>query len=111
MITPITIGQYTFIFSVIFLLFEILITIKDFRVSLLLQIIICPILGFSVDLGMQYAAVVTATNYSEEILILLAGCVILALGIFMQVRANLMFNPGEGIVKVIAEKLRIRSAR
>ncbi|MDD1725098.1 MAG: YitT family protein, partial [Methanospirillum sp.] len=37
-----------------------------------------------------------------------AGCVTLAFGIFFQVSADLIMNPGEGFVQIIAKKTKFR---
>lgn len=36
---------------------------------------------------------------------LLLGCVVLAVGVYFQVQDNVIVNPGEGVVKVIADKM------
>ena len=42
--------------------------------------------------------------YIWQIILLLSGCMILALGIYLQVSANVLMNPGEGLVQIIAGK-------
>ena len=68
------------------------------------QIIVALFLGTFVDVGMFLSAGVNPGVYPEQIAIVLLGSVILALGIFLQVTADVILNPGEGLVRAIAEK-------
>lgn len=106
MIYPVTLGQFTFVLSLLFLLVEIIILRKDFPKEQFLQVLVCPFFGFSVDWGMAIFSFVNPNLYAEKIIILLLGCFVLALGIYLQVAANVIVNPGEGVVKAIANKTR-----
>ena len=44
----------------------------------------------------------------EKMIFLLIGCILLALGIYMQVMAKVIINPGEGIVRAIAYRARVK---
>lgn len=39
-----------------------------------------------------------------RIVALLLGCVLLALGVYLQLLANVILNPGEGLVETVAQK-------
>jgi uncharacterized membrane protein YczE len=101
---PITFGEFTMAFNMLFFAAEVLIIGKAFPRHQYLQIAVGLSLGVFVDLGMLLSAGVHPDFYAEEIAVLLFGCVVLALGIFLQVAANVIMNPGEGLVKAIAEK-------
>ena len=45
----------------------------------------------------------TPTHFASQILSLLVGCTILALGICIEVAPNVLVVPGEGIVKAICQ--------
>ena len=101
---PITFGEFTMALGMLFFLAEVLIIGKEFPKYQYLQIAVGLSLGVFVDLGMVLSAGVHPNFYAEEIAVLLLGCVVLALGIFLQVAANVIMNPGEGLVKAIATK-------
>ena len=101
---PVTFGELTFVFSLVFLLGEILILRGDFEKRQYLQVFVGFFLGLFVDTGMFLTTPVQPVSYPEEITVLLCGCVILALGIYLQVSSNAIMNPGEGLVKAIATK-------
>ena len=101
---PITFGEFTIAITLLFFAIEVFLAGKTFPRLQYLQIIIAFFLGVFVDLGMVLSAGVHPDFYAEEIAVLIFGCVVLALGIFLQVAANVIMNPGEGLVKAIATK-------
>ncbi|WPC39816.1 YczE/YyaS/YitT family protein [Clostridium sp. JS66] len=104
MIFPLTVGQFTFLLSILFFLVEIIVLRKDFPKEQYLQLLVGPFFGFFVDLGMSIFEFVNPTAYLVKILVLLSGCFLLALGVYLQVIANVIINPGEGVVKAISNK-------
>lgn len=108
LIFPVTFGVLTFLFSLIFLLIEIILLRKEFPKRQYLQVFVGFFLGLFVDLGMLISSPLHPDYYIGQILLLLSGCVVLALGIYLQVSANVIMNPGEGVVQIIAVKTRIR---
>lgn len=104
MIFPLSFGQFTFLLSLLFLLVEIIILRKDFPKEQFLQVLIGPFFGLFVDLGMYMFSFLNPNLYIEKIMVLLIGCTVLALGVYLQVVANVIINPGEGVVKTIANK-------
>ncbi|WP_319580696.1 DUF6198 family protein [uncultured Methanospirillum sp.] len=108
LIYPVTFGELTFIFSLLFLLGEILLLGRNFPKNQYPQVFVGFFLGLFVDLGMLIVSSIQPAQYLWQISILLIGCVILALGIYLQVTANVIMNPGEGLVQIIAVRTKIR---
>jgi uncharacterized protein len=104
MVYPITLGQLTFLLGLLFFLAQIIILGKDFPKEQILQLFVGPFFGFFIDFGMNIFGFVHPDFYVEKIIILLLGCLILALGVYLQVAAGVIVNPGEGIVRTIADK-------
>ncbi|MFA7694375.1 MAG: DUF6198 family protein [Methanoregula sp.] len=101
---PVTFGEFTIAITLLFFAVEVLIVGKTFPKHQYLQIVIALFLGVFVDLGMYLSLGVHPAGYPEEIAVLLTGCAVLAFGIFLQVAANVILNPGEGLVREIAKK-------
>jgi len=101
---PVTFGEFTIILTLIFFAAEVAIIGRSFPKCQYFQVIIAFFLGTFVDLGMFLSAGVHPDFYPEQIAVVLIGSAILALGIFLQVTANVILNPGEGLVRAIAEK-------
>ena len=108
LIFPITFGQFTCLLSILFMITEFVILGRDFPKAQLWQIIIGPFFGFFTDLGMYIFSSLNPSTYWARILSLLIGNIMMALGIYLQVAANVIMNPGEGAVKALAYKLKIR---
>jgi uncharacterized membrane protein YczE len=104
LVFPLTFGEFTFIITLLFFIAEISIIGKDFPKPQYFQILIALLLGASVDVGMFLSAGVHPGVYPEQIAVVLLGSAVLALGIFLQITANVILNPGEGLVRAIAEK-------
>lgn len=105
---PLSFGQFSFCFSVLFLLLEMVILWKECNLPILLQILICPLFGYFIDLGMTLTQSLVPTSYAAQFAELIIGCGLVALGILLQVKANVLMNPGEGLVKAIADRFRIK---
>ena len=105
---PVTFGQLTIAFGIVFFLAEMMILGKDFKKHQYLEVFVGLFLGIFVDIGMLISAPVHPEYYAGQVFVLLLGCAVLALGIFLQVSANVIMNPGEGVVKAIAGKTGIR---
>lgn len=104
LIFPISIGTFAFLLGVFFLLLEILILGKDFPKIQILQIFVGLLLGASIDIGMHLLFFVEPTVYAGQIVTLLAGCVALALGVYLEVSSKTFVYPADAIVKIIADK-------
>lgn len=107
-VVPLTFGQLVIILSVIFVLIQILILGKKFSKEQYIQFIICPFFGYFIDFGVLIFRDVSPVHYLEKLLTLFVACLILALGIYLQVLAQVIINPGEGVVRAIAQKTKYK---
>ncbi len=105
MVFPVTFGQFNFWLTFLFFLIEIVILRKDFPKVQFLQVLVALVLGLFIDSGMTVFASVNPDYYLGKISALFLGCLVLACGIYLQVTTGLIVNPGEGVVKVIADKV------
>ena len=96
-------GTATFRMNMVFVVLELLLLRKDFHPVQFLQTPLTLI--FSVAIGVSMAAL---RWYTPESLLLktaglLLGCVILAVGLAIELAPNVIVVPGEGIVRAIAQ--------
>ena len=110
MFTPLSIGQWTIVLNLLFVLLELPFMSKDFlkadRICYLLQIPTTLLFGFFIDLSMEALSWFNPLRYPFKILGLSAGCIILAIGIALEVKANVAMAAGEYFVKVISKRFR-----
>jgi uncharacterized membrane protein YczE len=103
-----TFGEFTFLLSLVFLLIEVIILGKEFPGKQYMQLLVGSCFGFFVDLGMFLFAAVNPQMYLSKIFVLLLGSAVLAFGVYLQIIANVLINPGEGVVRTIARKTGIK---
>lgn len=102
-IFPLSFGQLAFLLSLAFVLTELILLGRKFSREQYLQILVGPFFGLFIDLGMLIFNGLSPASYPGRLLLLLIGCVVLAMCVYLQVAARVIINPGEGVVKVIAD--------
>ena len=106
--TPFTMGIWTILLNLLFVVLEpFLMTRKDLREDLrmyLLQIPISFCFGLFIDFSMFMLSWLEPSAYVMQVTVLLIGCIILALGIALEVKANAAMMAGEYFVKTITRR-------
>ena len=106
MFTPLTIGQWTILLNLLFVVFELsFMTREQVRKDLqpyLLQIPISFCFGSFIDISMNMLYWLVPASYVSQLASLAVGCIILALGIALEVKANVAMMAGEFFVRVIS---------
>ena len=106
--TPFTMGIWTILLNLLFVVLEpFLMTRKDLKDDLrmyLLQIPISFCFGLFIDFSMFMLFWLQPSAYATQVVVLLVGCVILALGIALEVKANAAMMAGEYFVKTITRR-------
>ncbi|MFQ9515234.1 MAG: YczE/YyaS/YitT family protein [Eubacterium sp.] len=97
-----TLGQFTILFSILLIIFQIILLGKKFKISSLLQIPASFLFGYFIDLTMMFLWWLNPSNYVAKIGSLLIGCCILALGVYFEVLANVVMLPGESFINAIS---------
>lgn len=100
----ISFGLMTAIFNILWVLLQILIQREQFPKIQFMQFFVSFLLGFSVDISNVFLADIVPKSYLSQLFMLVIGCLIMGLGIFLQLIAKVVYNPAEGIVSVITEK-------
>lgn len=111
MVTPWTIGEWTIILNILFIVLEIPFMNKAaFRTDLrmfLLQIPISFCFGMFIDLGMNILFWLHPVSYISQIVALLIGCFVLAAGIALEVKADIAMMAGEFFVRVLSKYFKV----
>ena len=101
---PFTLGNFTIFFSVFLILLQLLILRKNFKLEHVLQIPVSIIFGYFIDLTMLLFAWVNPQAYVMKIVYLLIGCLILGVGVYMEVLADVVMLPGESFVRAVVAR-------
>lgn len=106
--TPFTMGIWTILLNLLFVVLEpFLMTRRELREDLrmyLLQIPIAFCFGLFIDFSMFMLFWLEPLAYVMKVTVLLVGCIILALGIALEVKANAAMMAGEYLVKAITRR-------
>lgn len=100
--TGISVGTFTFILNMILLVIQILLLGKKFPLYQLLQIPVSLIFAIFVDLCLNLFEFLASGNYETQFCILILGCIVRALGVSIQVLADVVMLSGEAVVKAIS---------
>lgn len=110
MFTPLTMGQWTIILNLLFMLLELpFMTRADMKTDrriFLLQIPVTLFFGTFIDCSMAALFWLEPLAYLSKIVTLLLGCVVLAVGIALEVKVNVAMAAGEYFVRAISRRLR-----
>lgn len=109
MFTPVTMGQWTIITNLLFVLLELpLMSKSDIKADLriyLLQIPITLCFGTFIDISMSVLFWLDPQMYAAKVISVLIGSFILAAGIALEVKANVAMIAGEYFVRVISKRI------
>lgn len=97
-----SLGAFTVFFSVFLIFLQLLILRKNFKLEHALQIPISILFGYFIDLTMAMMDVLVMERYPVKFLFLLIGCVILGIGVYMEVLADVAMLPGESFVRAVS---------
>lgn len=98
---PMTLGQFTIYFSILLILLQAAILGRNFKLNQLLQIPVSIAFGYFIDICMLLLKYVNPSTYIWKIIYLIIGCVILGIGVYMEVFANVIMLPGESFVRSV----------
>lgn len=99
---PFSLGQFTIAFSLLLILIQLFILRKNFKLEHLLQIPISIIFGYFIDLTMVLLSFIEPTSYISCLIYLFIGCLVLGIGVYTEVLADVAMLPGESYVRAVS---------
>ena len=103
-IPALTYGNWTIIWNIMMVISQFAMLRKKSEIpQLSIQILICFMLGYFVDFCMFLIAPLSFENYILRLLMLVVGCALLAIGVYIQLIANVAMSPGDGHARVLAQ--------
>ena len=90
---PPTLGNFTIIFSILLILLQILILRKNFKIENILQIPVSFAFGYFIDITMYLFVWVNPGNYAMKLAALLAGCIVLGFGVYLEPQRSYLILP------------------
>ena len=99
---PVTLGQFTFLMNMLFILAQVLLLRKDFRPVQLLQVAVNVVFSLFIDVSMGLLSWMEVGVLPMRLLARAVGGAVLGFGISVEVAPRVLMVPGEGIVQAIA---------
>ncbi len=93
-----SLGQFTIAFSLLLILG------KNFKPEHALQIPVSIAFGYFIDLCMELLFFIQPQSYPQKVVYLLAGCVILGTGVYMEMLTDVVMLPGESFVRAVVQR-------
>lgn len=98
---PFSLGNFTIVFSLLLIFLQFLLLGKNFKAEHLLQIPVSMVFGYFIDASMILLGFVHPADYLAKVAALLAGCLILGIGVYMEVLADVVMLSGESFVRAV----------
>ena len=95
-------GSFTTLMNLCYLLIQLLILRKKFHPSRLLQLLVVFLFGYFTDFTLMLVAPIEVENYFLQLLLCVGACAVMGLGLFLEVRARVISMASEGALSVIA---------
>lgn len=100
--TPWTIGAWTLITNILFVLVQVVLLRREYHPLQLLCIPFIAVFSWMIDLFVPLCAAIPMPAYSARMASSLVSCLFIALGVWMQKNTALIMLPGDGIVQAIS---------
>ena len=99
----ISFGMFSFIMNMVYIVLQALLLRRQFKPIQLLQIVVNVVFSASIDVFMAMLSFYASQQLFTRVLSAIAGCIVLAFGISVEVAPDLIMVPGEGIVAAISK--------
>lgn len=99
-----TLGMYTNILNVLLVVGQIVVLRKEFHPIQLLQLIIGVIFGLLIDTSMILTSFIITYDIIFQLIEMIVGSSIMALGVAMEIRCASITMPGEGLPAALSKK-------
>lgn len=106
-----TIGEYTYIMNFVLVGLQIAVLGRKFEVVQLLQLVIGFLFGFLLDINMALTSFLICDSFPVQGCVQFCGCLVLAVGISMEIRCGSVTMPGEGFPVAVSRVSGVAFAR
>ncbi len=102
-VPSLSIGTFTFVFNLIFVVAQIALLRRDFKPVQLLQLPLTLVFSMLIDGFVPLAELVPLPSYPVCVLAMLISICFTAMGVFLEVKATFIPLPGEGISTTVSK--------
>ena len=106
--TPFTVGTATIIMHCVFIFIQILKKKKRYQLIQLMQLPVAFFSGYLTDFGVWAVQGISYEAYWQQWILCLIGILLVAIGVSLEVKANVVVLAGEGVVLAICQVIPIK---
>lgn len=106
LITHLSVGEVMFVFTVLFILIQVLLLRRDFEKRQYLQLVIGTIFSFFIDFSMMLVGFINPVGYLNQMILLLISCVVVAFGVLLEIQTEIVYLPADGVIVAISKVLK-----
>lgn len=106
LLTPLNMGQWVTTVFILFILVQLMLKGRDFRLIDLTQLAFSTLFGFLVNIAKAICAPLVPHSYVMQLLMLMVSIVLIAVGITLYLGAGLVPMPAEGMTAALSDKLK-----
>ena len=104
---PLTVGMLTILLHAGFRAIEVLLIPREFEALQLLQLGAAVVFGVFIDLVLAGLAWLVPGSYPEQLLLVVASCVLLGIGICFEVAPNVLMMASEGMLTAAVRRFHV----
>lgn len=108
LISGLTVGEVTWLMNFCFVALQIAILRRRYHLMQLFQIPVVVIFGGVIDMAGHLLGAEAAGNYAEAVFLGILGILFLAAGVFLEVKADLVPVPGEGLLVAVCQVVPVK---
>ena len=106
LITKLTVGEVMFVFTLIFILIQVVLLRGDFEKRQYLQLVIGTIFSFFVDFSLMLVDFINPVGYASQMALLLISCLVVAFGVLLEIQTEIVYLPADGVIVAISKVLK-----
>lgn len=105
LITKLSVGTTTFIFGFVLVGLQLVILRGDFEKRQYLQIVMGTIFSAFIDFSLMLVDFINPVDYASQMLVLLVSCVVIAIGVLLEIKTEVIYLPPDGIIVALSKAL------
>lgn len=106
LITNFSVGEVMFVFTLIFILIQVVLLRNDFEKRQYLQLIIGTIFSGFIDFSLMLVNFINPVGYVSQMLLLLISCVVVAFGVLLEIQTEIVYLPADGVIVAISKVIK-----
>ncbi len=105
LITNYSVGGVMFVFTLIFIFIQVILLRKGFEKRQYLQLIIGTIFSVFIDFSLMLVNFINPSGYVSQMALLLISCVVVAFGVLLEIKTEIVYLPADGVIVAISRVL------